>query len=125
MASKELCEKIIQGLLCKVPEFKNEIDDRVTDYLILDDLGTFVKQLLRKDDSSGVTDRCYDYINTICNVGDRELEEWLMVTFFESMVEIGKPIQVSRIKLKGRALTLFEEVIDSPLWWWHNTSLRP
>lgn len=120
MLSEQLIEEIIKNLYSKIPEFETYgigylDDESINGYMALDYFGSFLKDLLVKNTSKELIDRCYHYINELCENRDREIENWIKVTFLESMVEKGKPIDVSKIKLTGRALIFFEEVLNGPM----------
>jgi len=113
--SKQLSEKIIIGLYSEIPEFEKYItgleEDVITDYLIMDYLGDFLKDLINKSTSLELIDRCYSYINELCEEKNEEIEQWLKETFLESIIDKGKPRELSKLKLKSKALALYEEIL--------------
>ena len=120
MLSKELGEKTTKALYKEIPEFETYAaeyldEDFIHGYLVMDCFGSFLKRIIKQDVSPELIDRCYAFINQLCESRNKDIEEWLAVTFLESMVERGKAVQLSRLKLKGMALILFEEVISGPM----------
>ena len=122
MLSKQLNEKIVRNLYREIPEFEKYSIEYMVDeeflygYLVMDCLGSFAKELVRQKASSELIDKCYSFVNHLCENDDKDIEEWLKVTFLESMVEKGEVLDVTRLKLKGKASIFFEEVIESPFW---------
>ncbi|MES2377322.1 MAG: hypothetical protein V4553_12115 [Bacteroidota bacterium] len=121
MLSILLGEKIVDQLYLAIPEFEKYALENTDPkfiknaYLVYDPFGSFLKDWIWKGGPIGLIDRSYSFINSLCETDDKDIKELLRVTFLESMVDTKKVIDLSRSKLKGEALIIFEEVINGPM----------
>lgn len=118
-----LTEKEINGALkslqIAIPEFADSVSKYIADdfgYAAFERFADFLKELIDKNGSPELIDGCYNYVNELSENNNKSIQEWLTVTFLESMIQESKYIKLSRTKLKGKALILFEEIIASGYW---------
>ena len=117
MLSKQLSKKITSDLYLKIPEVKIYVDEYIDNeyhsnaYLIFGPFGSLLTDWIMAKDQPEIVDKAYSFINQLCDNGEREIEELLKVTFFEVLTDFKKTIEESRLKLDGKALTYFKEVL--------------
>ena len=111
---------VLRSLVIVVPEFGAQVSESIKvdeGYWSFEDFADFVKALIDKDGSPELIDRCYNYINILLEeTSEKNVEEWLYVTFLESMVQGSVHRRVSRLKLNGKALLFFDAMIASGHW---------
>lgn len=110
---------ILTSLRIAIPEFANCVLKYIADdfgYVAFERFADFLKELIDKNGSPELIDRCYDYVNELSESDNKSIQDWLSVTFLESMIQESKYIKLSRTKLKAKALFLFEEIIASGYW---------
>jgi len=113
--------QLTEELYLAIPEFeefslKNMYPDfRQNSYLVFGPLGGFFVDLIMNNASPRLAYLIVNHINELCNREDEKIDVMLQVTFFEHLTDHKSATAFSIQNLKGRALILFEEVLNSPM----------
>jgi hypothetical protein len=101
-------ENILEILVKMVPEYYSAFDFSYGAYLILGGFGSFI---LENRDNSGLIDKCFAFINTSLNQGGHKTEEVMIDQIFPVLNQDSRIRQISRDKLDGKAIDLFENFL--------------
>lgn len=77
--------------------------------------GRFLHDLILRKDNPALVEESFDIFNQLCENSNWKLNEILKVSFFESLVDRSEVIALCRKKFTGKALEMFEEVRNSPM----------
>lgn len=108
-------DMLIKMLLDEVPEFKDSIiqESVFSAYLIYGDFGIFLRdKILGDPDNIEFLERAFGLLNKLIDVGDSKVIQMLRVTTFEILTDYSETIATTKLYLKGKALSLFLEVIN-------------
>ncbi|WP_295647847.1 hypothetical protein [uncultured Mucilaginibacter sp.] len=118
---RQLEIELVDDLFLAIPQFKNYVkncdfqySEKVA-YLLFDDLGRFVTELMLKNIDIEITYNCFNYINVLGERKNVDIDNLLGVTFIESLASIVELRTAAKAKLKGRTLTMFQDVVDGPM----------
>jgi hypothetical protein len=113
-------DKILVKKPLSIKEFRLYAHENVyedflnSSYLCYGPFGSFVRDLILKGDQHEFVNRCFEYINELCEQGNPDINEMLRVTFFEPLTDSREVIELSKRSLSGNALSIFNKILDSP-----------
>lgn len=103
---------LVNFLLTKIPEFKaksSQIEDESA-YPHFGDFALFLLDIIEEGTNDELIDRSFNLLNDLTNLDDANINTMLRVEVFELLAENKKSFPLSREKLDGSALKLFENV---------------
>jgi len=121
MPSKQSKTKLTTALYNEIPEFEayavEHIDSEFLndDYLVFGPLRGVLTEWILTDAHSELINKCYRFINQLCDNSNHDVETMLKVTFFERLIDYKRTIEISNVNLTGNALSYFESVLNGAI----------
>lgn len=85
------------------------------DHMIYGRYGSFLRDLILSKENPALVEDSFDRFNSFCENTTSEVDEVLKVSFFEPLMDASEVIAVARKKFTGKALAMFEDVRNGPM----------
>lgn len=100
---------VVSMLSKKCPSFTEFIDLEEGPYSVLGDFAIHLRDGITNDTLSvDEVDNAFRFLNTMGDSDNSEIQNQLVVGVLEILADTGKSCSVANLKLRGRALALFE-----------------
>lgn len=104
--------EVISFLLKESPKFAASVDLEEGPYSILDDFALYICDGITNDTfEADELDRAFNFLNEMGSSGNIEVQNLLVVGVLEILTDTSESINISKQKLTGQALQLFEQAL--------------